>query len=89
MNDDEVSARLIVLEVFAMSALGLYLANSRNDPDYSKAAALLDDLRKSSFVNAAPAGPVVQMAAKQYADHLASILAENIRHLRGEGGKSH
>jgi hypothetical protein len=89
MHSDEVSARLIVLETFAMMALGLYLANSRNDPDYSKSSALLEDLRLTSVSNAAAAGPAVQAAAQQYADHLASILAQNIRHLRGEGGQSH
>jgi hypothetical protein len=89
MNQDEISARLIVLETFAMMALGLYLANSRNDPDYSKSEALLEDLRQASVANAAAAGSSVQTVAKQYANHLASILADNIRHLRGEGGQSH
>jgi len=89
MNQDEISARLIVLETFAMMALGLYLANSRNDPDYSRSSALVEQLRQASVANAASAGPSVQTAAKQYADHLASILGENIRGLRGEGGQSH
>ena len=89
MNQDEVSARLIVLETFATMALGLYLANSRNDPDYSKSSALLEDLRLTSVSIAAAAGPSVQALAQRYADHLTSILAENIRHLRGEGGQSH
>jgi hypothetical protein len=89
MNQDEISARLIVLETFAMMALGLYLANSRNDPDYSRSSALVEQLRQASVANAASAGPSVRTAAKQYADHLASILGDNIRGLRGEAGQSH
>ena len=45
MSPDEIAAKLAVLEVFTMTAFGLYLANARNDPDYTKAAALLDHTR--------------------------------------------
>jgi hypothetical protein len=89
MNQDETSGRLIVLETFAMMALGLYLANSRNDPDYSKSAALLEDLRQSSVSIASASGPAVKAAAQAYSEHLTSILAENLRNMRGEGGQSH
>jgi hypothetical protein len=47
MTNDEIAGRLIVLEAFSMTALSLYLANARNDPDFSKAKALLDHLRVS------------------------------------------
>lgn len=89
MNNDEISARLIVLETFAMSALGLYLANSRNDPDYSKAAALIDYLKQSAISNSAATDPSVQNATQQYAEHLTSILMNSIRNLRGEDSRSH
>jgi hypothetical protein len=39
--------RLVVIEVLSLMALGIYLANSRNDPDYSKARALLDHIRET------------------------------------------
>jgi hypothetical protein len=72
-----------------MMAIGLYLANSRNDPDYSKAGALLEDLRQSSVSIASASGPAVKAAAQAYAEHLTSVLAENLRSMRGEGGQSH
>jgi hypothetical protein len=90
MHSDEVSARLIVLETFVMMAVGLYLANSRNDPDYSKVTALIEHLKATSISNAAAlASAPVQAAAERYAGHLTSILAHEIRSLRGEGGQSH
>jgi hypothetical protein len=42
MPNEELSGQITALEVVAMTALGLYLANSRNDPDYQKAGALID-----------------------------------------------
>jgi hypothetical protein len=88
MTADEVSARLIVLEVFGMTTLGIYLANDRNDPDYSKAKALLDYLKQtvqsSRFESAAE-----QSAATRYAEELAAQVLQNLRALRGEGGTTH
>jgi hypothetical protein len=90
MNQDEVAARLIVLETFVMAAVGIYIANTRNDPDYSKAAAFIEHLKNTAISNAAALAPApVQAAAQRYATHLAASLAENIRNLHGEGGVSH
>lgn len=89
MSNDEIAGRLHTLEHFAMAALGLYLANSRNDPDYSKATALLDYLRSSAVASSAKLSPGAQQAVKDYADHLVSELRANVRTLRGEGGQSH
>ena len=89
MNHDEIVGRFIVLETFAMMALGLYLANSKNDPDYSKSAALLDHLKSASVTISAAAPPAVQAFAEKYADHLTDVLAQNLRNMRGEGGQSH
>ncbi len=89
MNPDEISGRLIVLETFVMTSLGLYLANTKNDPSYSMAAAMLDHLREASVSNAAAASPAVQANTKAYSNHLVSVLTENLRLLRGEGGQSH
>jgi hypothetical protein len=89
MDQNEVSGRLIVLETFVMTALGLYLSNSRNDPDYSKAAGILEHLRETSSLVASASGPAVRTAAQTYSEHLTSVLAENLRSMRGEGGQSH
>lgn len=89
MTNDEIAGRLVALEVFSMTALGLYLANSRNDPDYSIATAFIDHLRAAISSNAAVLPPGAKSAAEQYADHLVKVLAENVRQLRGESGQSH
>jgi len=89
MESNEVAARLIVLETFAMTALGMFLANAGNDPDFSKATALIEHLKQASVANAAAASPQVQALAKGYSDHLSSILAENLRGLRGSPGRPH
>jgi hypothetical protein len=34
MNEAETNGLPIVLETFVMMSLGVYLANSKNDPDY-------------------------------------------------------
>jgi hypothetical protein len=36
ITNDEIAGRLVVLEVFVVTAFGLYLSNSRNDPDFSR-----------------------------------------------------
>jgi hypothetical protein len=47
MTTEEVVGRIAVLEVIAMTALGLNLANVRNDPDYKKSGALLATMREA------------------------------------------
>jgi hypothetical protein len=89
MTSDEVSGRLVVLEVLSMMALGLYLANSRNDPDYSKARALLDHIRQTIAGQAQTLPLGTQTAAAKYADHLLETLFANLRQLHGEGGETH
>jgi hypothetical protein len=89
MTNDEIAGRLVVLEAFSMTALGLYLANARNDPDFSKAAALLDHLKGTASSLAAGLPPTAKSAAETYADHLISVLTENLRSMRGEGTPPH
>jgi len=89
VDADEANARLIVLETFAMMSLGLYLLKAKNDTDCSRSAALLDHLRQACASNAAASSPAVQAATKGYSEQLASVLAENLRKLRCEGGRSH
>jgi hypothetical protein len=89
MNQNEIEGRLIVLEIFVITALALYLANSKNDPDYSKSTALLDHLRATSASNASAARVEVQQATRAYSDHLLSLIGSNLRQMRGEGGQPH
>jgi hypothetical protein len=84
MTTAEIEARLLALEIISTTALGLYLANSRNDPDYSKAFSLLDFLRQSVAHSAAPVPPDVKIEAAKYMEEVVSILASNLRNMRGE-----
>jgi len=45
MESDRIVVRIAVLENLCVAALGMYLANVRNDPDFSKSRALLDSLQ--------------------------------------------
>jgi len=84
MSNDEIAGRLVVLETFVMTSLGLYLANARNDPDYSKAEALLDHLRSTASTLASSLPIAAKLSAEGYADQLILTLTENLRAMRGE-----
>ena len=69
-----------------MMALGIYLANSRNDPDYQKAGAVIEAMRQSIAANAKALSAPAQAAALRHGQHLLDIVSGNLRSLRGEGG---
>jgi hypothetical protein len=86
MTNDRMLGRLKVLEVFSLTALGLYLANASNDPDYSKATAVLDYIRRS--VSAVPGlSSEAAEEANKYADELTGLIAANLRTMRAETGR--
>ncbi len=70
-------------------ALGLYLSNARNDPDYQKAGSLLVSLRASVLALSEQLSPAERDAAESYANELVDVLAKNLRSLTGEGGQPH
>ena len=72
-----------------MAALGLYLANSRNDADYSKATALLEFLRRSVSQSTAHLSEDARTSATKYSDALVTTLAANLKNMRGESGHAH
>lgn len=86
MDNDELAGRMIALEAFTMTALALYLTNARNDPDYSKAGALLEQLRDTATGLASDQPPTVRNACQEHADGLIATLRQNLRVMRGEGG---
>ena len=83
MNNDQILGRLKVLEVFSLTALGIYLANASNDHDYSKATGVLDYLRRSVAATPGLSSEAAQ-EANRYANELTSLLAANLRTLRAE-----
>jgi hypothetical protein len=86
MSTDELAGRICAVEVIAMTSLGIYLANSTNDADYKKAAALLEHLQKTIDGNAQSLPPGGEEVAKRYGAHLLETVSQSLRALRGEEG---
>jgi hypothetical protein len=86
MNADQISGRLVALEVLSTLAIGLYLVNSRNDPDYSKAEALLSQMQQKINSQAQTLPPEARAAAREYGEHLRSLLSKALRSMRIEEG---
>jgi hypothetical protein len=76
--------RLAALEVLAMTSLGLYLANAKNDPDGSRTQAFLDFLRVSIAGRAADLPPTGLREAQRYGDELLSLVQQNLPALVGQ-----
>ena len=53
MSNEEMVGRIAALEVIAMTALGLHLANIRNDLDHRRSGALLATMRDALITQAA------------------------------------
>lgn len=79
----DLKGRLVALEAFALTSLGLYLSNSRNDPGFEKARALLDFIRQTAAQEAEALDPDARRAALHHSDDLASRVLENLRLLHG------
>jgi hypothetical protein len=86
MTNERMYGRLKVLEVFSLTALGLYLANASNDPDYSKATAVLDYIRGSVSTIPGLSSEAAEEAHK-YANELTGLIAANLRVMRAEIGR--
>ena len=84
MSIDELTGRMVALEVIAMTALGMYLANSENDPDMALSRGVLDHMRELIAVKAEELSEVGRVAAIHYADDLLSQVLENLPGLRGK-----
>ena len=70
MSNEELVGRVAALEVIAMSALGLYLADARNDQDYKESGALLAAMRDALKTQAATLSAEAQNHAINYGNHL-------------------
>jgi hypothetical protein len=72
-----------------MTMSGIMLASAPNDPDFSKAQAILEHVRQVVQAAAAVHPPAVQLAAKRYAEALLAQAAENLPRMRGTPGARH
>ena len=87
MSNDELAGQIAAVEVIAMMALGMYFANSRNDPDYSKAGALIEHMRHSIAQKAASLPLAARAHAVGHGNALLDTVSQNLPALRGEGGQ--
>ena len=83
MSADQLAGRLCALEVIALTALGMYLSNSKNDPE--KVDAVMERLRGLIAVNAAELSHGARSYAIQYGNALLDMVSANLQALRGEG----
>ena len=84
MSNEELVGRVAALEVIAMTALGLCVANARNDPDYQKARSLLATMRDALKTQSATLPDEARDHASSYGNHLLDAVAKKLRVLRGE-----
>jgi hypothetical protein len=84
MSNEELVGRIAALEVIAMTALGLHLANARHDPDYQKSGQFLGRMRVAVDAQAATLPVEAQKHATGYGNHLLDAVAKNLRGLCGD-----
>jgi len=70
MSNEELVGRVAALEVIAMTALGLHLANARHAAKYKKAGVLLATMRDALKTQAARLPAEAQKHAIHYGNHL-------------------
>jgi hypothetical protein len=87
MSNEELVGRIAALEVIAMTALGLCLANGWNDPTHRKSGALLATMRDALQTQAETLPRDAQRHATGYGNHLIDAVAAKLRALRGEDGQ--
>ena len=77
MSNEELQGRIAALEVIAMTALGLQLANVRHDPDYQKSNDFLSHMREAIDAQAASLPLEAQKHATNYDHALLEAVASN------------
>jgi len=84
MDEERLIARFGALENVCVITLALCLANSRNDPDFSKAEALLAALERDGHAGMAHLSPEVQQEGRVYLSNLLRMVLRTIPALRGD-----
>ena len=80
MSNDELVGRIAALEVIAMTALGLHLANARHAPDYQKSNQFLASMRLAVDAQAATLPVEAQKHATSYGNYLLDAVAKRFLH---------
>jgi hypothetical protein len=81
MSNEEMVGRMAALEVIAMTALGLHLANTRNDPDCRRSGVLLATMRDALRTQAATLPTEAQKHTMCYGNHLLDAVGQIYRGL--------
>ncbi len=81
LTNEQLQGRLKAVEVFAMTALGLYLAGARNHP---KAEALLEALRDVVETESRTMPEAAAQSARDTVQELVDNLSRNLPLLHGE-----
>ena len=76
MSNEEMVGRMAALEVIAMTALGLHLANIRNDPDHQRSGVVLATMRDALRTQAATLPLEAQKHTICYGNHLLDAVAQ-------------
>ncbi len=82
-NEDAIIARLAGLEAMACGCFTFLLASAGNDPDLSKAKAILDVLRAEADQGMSHLPDHIQTEAKAYLATLTMQVLQNLTALRG------
>ena len=80
---ENVMVRVAILESLCISALTLYLANVRNDPDFVKSNALIDMIQKDAVAGIAQFPPEIRDHGAGLAKVLLDRLRRSLPSLRG------
>jgi len=83
VTSDEIAGRLIVLETFAMTALGLCLATGSADSGFKRAHMLLEHLKGTIRSLGAGVSPEVKKAAEGYGGYLIDLVSKNLKVIEG------
>jgi hypothetical protein len=84
VTGEEVRGRLVVLEVFCISAFGIIFAlTGQDDPKHQKALATLNGLKEATKRRLGETNdPAIVAPGEAYLDELLSEISENLRLLR-------
>ena len=80
---NDVVGRIAALEGIAMTALGLHLANARNDPGYKKSGALFATMRGALKTQAATLPTEAQKLVINYGNNLLDAVKKRTGHGAG------
>ena len=83
MNENAILARLTALEVLSASCFTFLLASAGNDPDLSKAKAILNALNTDADEGLKHLPEGTQAEAKAYLASITSNILQNVQALRG------